>query len=131
MIQRIKVIVYTVLALSCNTPTSPVTTSDWDISILPASVRLDPVTREVIDNRLKILAGNQQGRVLWARGPPAPPTSANGLDLVRRSPAAARVRLRAGGKRPESVGRAGAARQRLGARAVLAERLRSDAPPRA
>jgi len=45
------IIFITFLLTSCKLSNSKQTKSDWDIRILPSSIRLDPSTNEIIDNR--------------------------------------------------------------------------------
>jgi hypothetical protein len=46
-----------IAAISCNSENISTKTSDWNISVLPSSVRLDPTTNEIIDQRF-ILSKN-------------------------------------------------------------------------
>ncbi len=59
MIKRPHFILCLVTALSCNLPERGSKASDWDVTVLPASIRLDPVTRDIIDNRFELHAGKQ------------------------------------------------------------------------
>ena len=43
------------LFISCSTSDKEIRKSDWDIGILPSSIRLDPVTNEIIDSRFVTL----------------------------------------------------------------------------
>src|SRR4029078_5533365 len=38
--------------------------SDWEISVIPSSVRLDPVTNEIIENRFIMNKNNAPGDIL-------------------------------------------------------------------
>jgi hypothetical protein len=38
--------------------------SDWEISVIPSSVRLDPVTNEIIENRFVLNKNNASGDIL-------------------------------------------------------------------
>lgn len=44
-----------IIAFSCNSVNQDVITTDWSISVLPASVRLDPTDNEIIDQRFILL----------------------------------------------------------------------------
>ena len=51
-----------IFAYGCNSTNTVRTTSDWSISVLPPSVRLDPVTNEIIDQRFVMLKDDQRQR---------------------------------------------------------------------
>ncbi|MBX3257021.1 MAG: DUF4091 domain-containing protein [Chitinophagaceae bacterium] len=63
--KRIFVIGYLYLAIAaCNTDSKNSKTNDsgktgWDIAIVPASVRVDPLTGEILENRFKGVEGKQ------------------------------------------------------------------------
>jgi hypothetical protein len=59
MIKKIHIILCVIIALGCNIPTATIKTGDWDVTILPSSVRLDPVTSEIIENRFEIVPGKR------------------------------------------------------------------------
>ena len=50
----------TILAFSCNSDNSGAKDQYWEISILPSSVRLDPVNNEIIDDRFVLMKGKTQ-----------------------------------------------------------------------
>jgi hypothetical protein len=48
-----------ITTLGCSTKEKPSLNAGWAISILPASVRLDPVTNQIIESRFCLNEGNQ------------------------------------------------------------------------
>ena len=44
-----------VLAFSCNSVDKAINSSDWGISVLPSSVRMDPTSNTIIENRFVLL----------------------------------------------------------------------------
>jgi|WetSurMetagenome_2_1015567.scaffolds.fasta_scaffold00210_2 hypothetical protein len=53
------VLVLITILISCNSINKNTGNNDWDISVLPPSVRLDPTTNEVIDQRFILLKKGQ------------------------------------------------------------------------
>ena len=49
-----------IFAYGCNPTNTVRTTSDWSISVLPSSVRLDPTTNKIIDHRFIMLKDDQR-----------------------------------------------------------------------
>jgi hypothetical protein len=50
--------VFWIIAYGCNSGNTGTTYSGWDLSILPSSVRLDPVTNTIIEQRFVLLKNN-------------------------------------------------------------------------
>jgi len=44
---------------SCSSPRNDFSGSGWTVSVIPSSVRLDPTSNEIIDNRFVLLKGNK------------------------------------------------------------------------
>ncbi len=49
-----------IVASGCKSEDSEIKTTGWSISVLPSSVRLDPVNNEIIDNRFVLLKDKTQ-----------------------------------------------------------------------
>lgn len=73
MTSMIKINLLPVLCLvvaSCNQMSRTAVSTGWDLSVLPSSVRLDPVSNKIIDQRFCLLDKSQVSREDWLKKNP-------------------------------------------------------------
>jgi hypothetical protein len=56
------ILLFILLAFGCRSVSRDTQTSDWDLSVLPSSVRLDPVHNEIIEQRFILLKNTPSQR---------------------------------------------------------------------
>ena len=64
MIKKLSSILLTAILVTTAVYSQHEKSNDWEISVIPSSVRLDPVTNEVIENRFVLNKNNTTGDIL-------------------------------------------------------------------